>query len=561
MARLISTKITQHIDDVIRTNLSSGSYIEEIIKKDDIVEGLRYVEDSEVKSITGRVDDIIYTAKYTNVNLKKPADYFASDVKSQYIVVDASEEYKSNLVSVNSREVVEHEGVEDVVSVFVTTLPSVDLEMAYSDETVVKNTVKVGDVIKNAVIMTAPGKPDITGDFKVAAFAYRNKITSGKSSVSIYGMYLVPMSNSYSSNIVVNFENIISFEVIETKTVSASDSLGEVAALLEEADEVSVKLGVDVTIPRRDDGRITSLFINPGKTLDIDLNGHSIDCAAYAFYVNGGTLNISDSTGKGAIKCDFPDKAYPAIMITTGGVCNMYSGKIDTTGVEGVNWLYGAVCSGNGIFNMYGGEMLMGGAAGISITNGTASGEGATFNICGDSVIRSLDCSAIYLADNKKVNIYGNAKIYGGIAARLGDINVYENAYVEGSSEAASIDAGLTAFVVYSGCDKCAAGILALTGVYRSDLGNDLNVNVSGKAKVVAKYGKAIQVAMINTLYDQTVKVNVDSSASLRNSYKVYTHDELAEIVESQGKTMKPEASETDLTIIIDKKTVYPKVD
>ena len=561
MARLISTKITQHIDDVIRTNLSSGSYIEEIIKKDDIVEGLRYVEDGEVKSITGRVDDIIYSAKYTNVNLKKPADYFASDVKSQYIVVDASEEYKSNLVSVNSKEVVEHEGVEDVASVFVTTLPSVDLEMTYSDETVVKNTVKVGDVIKNAVIMTAPGKPDITGDFKVAAFAYRNKITSGKSSVSIYGMYLIPMSNSYSSNIVVNFENIISFEVIETKTVSASDSLGEVAALLEEADEVSVKLGVDVTIPRRDDGRITSLFINPGKTLDIDLNGHSIDCAAYAFYVNGGTLNISDNTGKGTIKCDFPDKAYPAIMITTGGVCNMYSGKIDTTGVEGVNWLYGAVCSGNGVFNMYGGEMLMGGAAGISITNGTASGEGATFNICGDSVIRSLDCSAIYLADNKKVNIYGNAKIYGGIAARLGDINVYDNAYVEGSSEAASIDAGLTAFVVYSGCDKCAAGILALTGVYRSDLGNDLNVNVSGKAKVVAKYGKAIQVAMINTLYNQTVKVNVDSSASLRNSYKVYTHDELAEIVESQGKTMKPEASTTDLTIVIDKKTVYPKVD
>jgi uncharacterized Zn-binding protein involved in type VI secretion len=222
--------------------------------------------------------------------------------------------------------------------------------------------------------------------------------------------------------------------------------------------------------------------------------------------------------------------------------------------------MYGVVCSGDGVFNMTGGEIITQAAAGISITNGTASGSGAQFNIGGNAKITAKDCCAIYLADNKSVNISENAVINGGIVARMGDINVTGKAVVNGFPAGTEIYP-LGKLVCESGCEKANAPILALTGCYKSALGNDMNINITKNAKVNGFIDNAIDIATINTLYEQVVNVNIESSRNINAPAKVwniYDHAALAEMAAEQGKTLALEKVTTDLTVMVNGKPEWP---
>ena len=562
MAKLVNCVITQKIAGSMVTKFNDGSFAKKLLVTGDIIEGLRWTENEEVHSATGKISSIIYYADRVSKNsIKEPIDYFSKDVSLYNIKVDTSEEYQSKIVSINSREIVEFEGVENVQSVFVKPVAIIELDMEYTDGEIIHQSLEIGDILENITIMTTPGNPDIVGNFKIAAWDY----TVSKGIIKINGMYLVPIDESYNSNILVKFDKILGFSEIPTVEISNPSSLASIATALTETDQIAVSLGVDVTIPRRDDGRITTVMINEGKTVDLDLNGHSITTEAYAFYVNGGTLNITDESGNGGkIVCTRPNSAYPAVMVLTGGECNMYSGEIDTTQVDtsgsNVNWLYGVVCSGDGVFNMYGGKIITDTASTISITNGTASGSGSQFTIGEDSVLETLGCAAIYLADNKSVVIKDNAVVKGGIVARMGDITVQDNAKVYGPSDESKI-APLGEQVMLSGVDCCAAGIIGLTGVYNSSLGNDMNITIKDNAKVMSYFGKAVEIAEINTKYDQVVNVNVDRKDNLKSSYRIYPHDELAELVAETGKVLAPETNTTTLTITINDEQVFPVVD
>ena len=556
MARLVDLNITQNIGAKIIVRFSNGSINEIILNVGDIVNGLRWVEDEEVKSITGRVSKI-HTAclSTTKVNITSPKDYFTEDVRVSTIVVDYSTEYESKLITVNAKEIVEFKGQTGVVKVDVIPYPTLNMEFIYSDDTIVNNTVAIEDFIKNAVIMTEAKKPDITGDFIVKAFQY----TVNLNKISITGFYLY---NKNIGNILAKLEKFVSFNKVPKTDITDSSSLSGIATALELEDEVAVSLDVDVEIPIRDDGKITTVMIGDGKTVDLNLNGHSITTQAYAFYINGGTLNISDNSGNGVIKATIPNKAYPAVFVANGGTCNMESGTIDTTDVDdsgdNVNWLYGVVCSGDGVFNMTGGEMIIGAASGISITNGTASGEGARFTIGGDAVITSKECAAIYLADNKSVVIKDNAVINGGIVARMGDITIKDKAKVYAQTNLDVIES-VGELACTSGVTAVVSGILGLTGVYNSALGNDLNITIEGNSPVItSKYGNAVEIGLLNTLYDQKAIVDVSSNRNLSSGWRVYSHDELAEQASAAGKTLKPEATTTDLTIKIKGEVVYP---
>lgn len=559
MARLIRTVEDQLVTCNVVTKFEDGTESIKSLKIGDIVEGLRYIENHQLLTVSGKITAMnVSCNSVTSVSLSNPQDYFAKDVTITTIVVDASEQYSSKVVSVNAREIVEDEGVLDVVKVDVVAVPSVTLEMSYTDGTTINQDVVVGDVLCDVAIMTTPGNPDITGDFRVAAFKYG---TSNKK-ILFTGFYLVPLAGG--TGVFAPFDDIIKFTEKDRADVSDPTSLSSLATALEESDEVFAFIDTDVTIPKRDDGRITSLFVNAGKSLTVDLNGHSINTQAYAFYVNGGTLTIRDTSGDGKITASIPNNAYPAVFVASDGVCNMESGVIDTTVAElkddEYNWLYGVVCSGNGIFNMIGGTIITQDAAGLSITNGTATGEGAQFNISGNAEISSNDCTAIYLADNKSVNISGKAKINGGVLLRMGDLNLSGNAVVNGPAAGTDVYP-LGKLVCESGCENHNAAILALTGCYSSALGNNLNINISEYAKVNSYIDDAIDIARVDTRYDQIVNVNIADSSNIKyvnDLWHVYDHDTLADLAAAQGKTLAPKAADTILTVKVDGSKVYP---
>lgn len=568
MARLIKTSVTWDVYAKVTTAFEDGTKSTKTYKKEDLVTDLRYVESEAVHKATGRISDIVTACtKVTRFDVKNPVDYFSDDVKIKSVVVDASSEYHSNVLSIPGMEIVEDEGVFHVDHMEVVAYPVALMDMEYTDGTIAHQDLEVGDTLKNVKMMSGtPGTPDIAGDFVIASFIYN--LIGGK--LTITGIYLQPLDGG--NAISAPFNQLISFDEVPHGEVTATDSLGEIATLLNESPtgEASAVFGADVVIPDREDGVITTLMVNEGQTLNVDLNGHTLTTRAYAFYVNGGTLNISDS-GDGAIVTTMKNNAYPAVFVAKGGTCNMDSGLIDTTQVvldseTDYNWMYGVVCSGDGVFNMTGGKILTKSASGISITNGTASGTGAKFNIGGDAVLECDGCAAIYLADNKSITISDNAEIRGGMVLRMGDITVKDNAKVM-SVPADKETAPLGSQVMLSGVDTPDAAILALTGIYGSALGNDLNIKIEGNAEVTSFHRHAIEVATINTKFDQKVTVDIADGSKLKSAsddlpiYKVFDHEELAALVAEIGKTLAPETKSTDLTITIDGNIVYPVVD
>lgn len=556
MARLINNTVSTETALKMITHFIDNSSVERIIRVNDTVEDLRYIENEELKTISGIVSKIgTNIKKVTPVKLNSPVDNFAKDVVFRRMTIDCSEHWISRLVSFPAIEIVEDQGIVDVKKIDFIPYPIVKMDMEYTDGTVKNEELKVGDVLDNMVII---GSSIITGAFKVVAMHY---VVNGSLPL-IKGLYLTPLSGGKAFRI--DFEQVISFDKKTSTTVQDDSSLVSISEALASAEDgvVYATLGVDVEIPPREDGRITTTMINEGKTLNIDLGGHNITTQAYAFYVNGGTLNI---TGEGSIKCTKLGSAYPGVMVAAGGTCNMSSGIIDTTAggpgtEENPNWMYGVVCSGNGVFNMTGGELITQAAAGISITNGTASGAGAQFIITGDAKITSKDCCAIYLADNKLVEISGNVVIDGGIVARMGDIIIKGKAVVNGFPADAEIYP-LGKLVCESGCEKANAPILALTGCYKSDLGNDMNIRIEKTARVNGYIDNGIDIATINTKYEQVVNVDIESSKSINvpgSIWNIYDHNTLAQMASEQGKTLGPEAVTTDLTIMVNGRPEWP---
>ncbi|MBR6289205.1 MAG: hypothetical protein IKR19_07720 [Acholeplasmatales bacterium] len=567
MARVVKNTDAQQIVCEVITTFTNGSTSSRSFKVGDIVEGLRYIENETLKTVTGKVTKLnTYIEKVTKVNTSGVVDNFSKDVTLRSIVIDASEQYSSKLVTVNPREIVEDEGVVDVARVDVVVHPIVTMDIEYTDGTIANQELEIGDVLTDVVVMSGtPGTPDITGDFRVGAFNY----TSLNNAPKIIGAYLVPIKGGVA--VLAPFKNFIKFdEKAHADINDPATFISDIYAALESAEDgvAYAQLGVDVEIPKRDDGKITAIFVEEGQTLNVDLNGHSLDCQAYAFYVAGGTLNISDTTGNGGIKTHIKNVAYPAVMCLAGGTVNMDSGLIDTTHADlesesDYNWTYGVVCSGDGVFNMTGGKIKTAAASGISITNGTASGEGAQFILGGDSVLESESCAAIYLADNKRVVIKDNARIKGGMVIRMGDIQILDHAVVEAPDPDKVEPLGEQ--VMLSGVACPAAAFLGLTGIYKSALGNDMTVFVAKTAKLIGLTDHAFDIATINTKYDQKVDVvieNPNSLVALADPWYVYNHDELAEIVtRDTGKTLAPETNTTDLKITVAGEVVYPVVD
>lgn len=557
MARLIKTVVNSSVRCRIDTTFDSGAVTTREIAVGDEIEGLRYVLGDQVKFVSGIVKAINYTVKQVG----RTADS-NTDITLTTIVIDASEKYQSNIVTIKCKEIVENEGVENVVHVWAYAKVVVDLDLTYSNNFTDKQSIEAGDSLDNMTIMgDKPGAADITGKFKVKGFTY-TKMASNR--VKITGLELANENNVVKK---YSFSRIISFKEVFTLELKSSNGLADLAAAINDNDEVEMKLVTDTTVPPRDDGRITTVFIPTGKTVSIDLNSHSINTSAYAFYITGGTLVIEDNSKEksGAINCKMRNVTYPAVYVNQG-TCIMNSGLIDTTDPEflageGENWQYGMVCANDGTFIMNGGTIHTDAASCISITNGTADGEGASFIIGGKSKLITDNCAAIYLADNKNVIVKDNAEC-GSIIARMGNVEVLDNAKVVNNMNP-DIMYNLVDFCKQSGVEAMQGAITGMLGCYKTNTeNNDFNLKIAKTARVTSNNGPAIELVKIENKYDQIANVVVDTENSLKSKVgfdkiKVYEHDELAHMAWEQDKTFPDKASTVTLSVKVAGVDVY----
>lgn len=358
-------------------------------------------------------------------------------------------------------------------------------------------------------------------------------------------------------------------EVVDV-VLTAPDSLREVVSFFADpaVETVNAKLNDDISIPLSDDGKFVSIEIPEGKTVNIDLNGHDITCPAYAMIIDeGATVELTDATGEATIKSGVVDRAVPAIR--NGGTLILDGVNVDTTNVEveegHFNWGYGLVNFGSGTIEVRSGHIHTDAASCLSITNGTGTNEGSTFIISGNTVLESDNACAIYMADNKNVILKDNVVVKGGIIARMGNFVIEDNAQVITENTESIDDYGT--YLTQSGCIQTVEPIFLAVGCYGSNTtNNDLNVTIKDNATITSANANAINVYMLDTLYDQTVNINIEDSSKIsvpegKEIWHVYDHDACAEIAAASGKTLKPKAHATALTITMDGETVFSNVD
>ena len=351
-------------------------------------------------------------------------------------------------------------------------------------------------------------------------------------------------------------------EEVVDMVLASNSSLSEISKAFNDPAvvEVNAKLNNDIEIPTRSDGRISTTMINNGQTVNIDMNGKTINCDAYAVYVQpGGTVNF---TGEGTILTRNLN-TYGAIQ-NNGGTVNIGPGiVIDTTQAEvpegGHNWLYGIV-SKDGVINVEG-KIHTAEASCLAVTNGTMTGVGAQFVVEGDAVLKSDESAAIYLADNKGVLVKDNAEV-GPIVMRMGDLTVQDNAKVV--NDLTFQDDIPTFLVTYNGPACLPPAILLCAGCYKAsgEGSNDANIVIKDNATVSSTNGEAVSVWRFDSLYDQNVTVNIEDSSKLSakegsDAFKVYEYAELAEIATAGGKTMKPNNATSYIKATVDGEVVY----
>ena len=112
MARLVKSFWDYKLAFTLQTVFNDDSYSNVVMNIGDMVNDIRYIEDGEVKTVSGVLRNISYKINTTAAKRKYTAldglkSYFAEDVVPTSITIDASTEYHSNLYEIPCMELIE----------------------------------------------------------------------------------------------------------------------------------------------------------------------------------------------------------------------------------------------------------------------------------------------------------------------------------------------------------------------------------------------------------------------------------------------------------------------
>ena len=312
MARLIKNDRSMILGIKIATIFEDGSSKERVFKVGDIIDGLRYVEDGSIVTVSGKITNINYTmpTKLT-WNKNNPSDTLSVDMTINSIELDASSLYEANVVTVDAAEIVEWEGEEDVKRILITPQVTYQMEMHYSNRTTQIAEIRVGDVFDKVRIMNPNDLGnDKTGKFTVIGFAY--KLGTNKT-VVITG---IAFADDDGNKFVADLEYILALNELYSFDVTDTTAFATVMTKVADGDTVILSNTIDTS-----DGSM--LVISAKKNVTLNMGDNDIvteNASTSGFRVTAGAEVTVEGNGKFVSTTPYDkDHSTGVLNVTTGG--------------------------------------------------------------------------------------------------------------------------------------------------------------------------------------------------------------------------------------------------
>ena len=155
-----------------------------------------------------------------------------------------------------------------------------------------------------------------------------------------------------------------------------------------------------------------AVTIEPGLTVDLCLNGYTLQARTAITVQEGATLNLSNCGNEGCVASTHENHSGSAVLVN-GGIVNLYSGELTGTNPEKTERTNRTVLISAGAFNMYGGVI----ADGHVIQNrngGNVLLQSGTFTMLGGALIGGQVTGGkggdVYVSSGATMILGGNAQ-------------------------------------------------------------------------------------------------------------------------------------------------------
>lgn len=414
MARLIKNVKSITLGVTLST-VHEDSTVDRHYKIGDVVEGLRYVENEEIKTVSGKITDITYTmASKISWNKKNPTNALPVDMILGNIIIDASEKFESNIVTVPIKEIVEFADETDVTRMKYTPFIVCDMEMHYSDLSVKNVSVQVGDSFDHVrIIDPANIGTDFIGRYQIIGFAYT--VVSGK--INITGIAFQNLDTM--EFLVTDFGYILNLNEVYSYDITDGAAIEEVLSKIADGDSIVIDGSVDTTghlinITKKDiyltinedlvadGGNVSGIKVSGGGKLTISGSGKIVNNTPYDNKHSSGVVKVVKDS---------------ELVINDGGVQAVI--ETDPAG----KGQFGICVYENAALTINGGEFTTGWYC-VS-GNGNAENKDSVITI-NDGVFKSIADYAIYHPQNGKLVINGGdiSGAAGALAVNNGEIEI-----------------------------------------------------------------------------------------------------------------------------------------
>lgn len=312
MARMIKSKHALSVEACVSTKFTDGHKTTRKLSVGDIIEGLRYVLDGEIETVSGKITAINYTLNSRLTwDKNRPTNSIIKDMTLDTVVVDSSDEFESKIVTIPFREILEDEGVEDVERMLYEPNLVLELWLYFSNRSSQHALIEVGDTFDNVRIMN-PLKigTDYTGSYRVIGFAYK----SVNKKLDVTGVAFQNIEDG--SVVVTDIGYIFGLNEVYTFDVKTTEELAKAVADFKDGDSLKIASDVDIT---------GSALVLDGKSGSIDLDGKTITANGGkdgSIFLSHGKIAINDTGKDGGIVCNTPfDKEHGTgfLVVREGG--------------------------------------------------------------------------------------------------------------------------------------------------------------------------------------------------------------------------------------------------